>query len=66
MPFKQGAIAHSVENLIADSGVCSAHTFEKIYHEIISTVILLLGLGIKDGLLSVTSKSSCTEYWLAS
>ena len=64
MPFKQGAIAHSVENLIADSGVGSAHTFMEIYHEIFSTVILLPL--IKEGLFSVTSRSMCTEHWLAS
>ena len=33
------------------------------WSEIISTVILLLPL-IQEGLLSVTSKSMCTKYWL--
>ena len=65
MLFKQGPFAHLVESLIADSGVGSAHTFMESYHEIFSTVILLLPL-IKEGLLSVTSRSMCNEYWLAS
>ena len=40
-----------------------SHTFMEIDHEIISTVILLLRL-IQGGLLSVTSESMCTKYWL--
>ena len=39
-----------------------SHTFMEIDDEIVSTVILLLL--IQEGLLSVTSKSMCTEYWL--
>ena len=39
------------------------HTFVEIDHEIISTVILLLLLK-QEGLLSVTSESMCTKYWL--
>ena len=51
---------------IADPGVvslitASSHTFVEIYHEIISTVILLLLL-VQEGLLSVTSDSMCSEY----
>ena len=38
-------------------------TFVEIYHEIISMVILLLPL-IQKGLLSDTSESMCTKYWL--
>ena len=52
-------------SLTADSGVASSvparsHTFVEIDHEIISTVILLP----QEGLLSVTSESMCTNYWL--
>ena len=36
------------------------HTFVETDH---ITVVLLLPL-IQEGLLSVTSKSICTEYWL--
>ena len=39
------------------------HTFVGIDHEILSTVILVHPL-IQEGLLSVTSESMCTEYWL--
>ena len=35
----------------------------EIYHEIFSIFILLLPL-IQERLLSVTSESMCTEYWL--
>ena len=54
--------------LTADPGVTSlilalSNTFVEIDHEIISTVILLLPL-IQEGLLSVTSESMCTKYWL--
>ena len=54
--------------LTADPGVGSliparSHTFMEIDREIISTVILLLLL-IQEGLLSVTSESMCTKYWL--
>ena len=54
--------------LTADPGVASSipvrsHTFVEIDHEIISTVILLLQL-IQERLLSVTSESMCTNYWL--
>ena len=38
------------------------HNFIVIDCEIFSTVILLLL--IQEGLLSITSKSVCTEYWL--
>ena len=58
----------SVASLTADPGVPSliparSHTFVEIDHEIVSTVILLPPL-IQEGLLSVTSKSMCTKYWL--
>ena len=61
-------IAQSVVRLIADSGVMSwimvrSHTFVEIYGEIFSMVILLLLL-IQEGLVSVTSESMCTKYWL--
>ena len=38
-------------------------TLVEIDHEMISTDILHLPL-IQEGLLSVTSKSMCTKYWL--
>ena len=56
--------------LTADPGVASSipvrsHTFLEIDHEIISTVILLPSADfIQEGLLSVTSESMCTNYWL--
>ena len=61
-------VAQSVVSLITDPGVMSSitawsHTFAEINHEIFSKVILLLPL-IQEGLLSVTSKSMCIEYWL--
>ena len=63
-----GCITQSVMSLTADPGVVSSipvwsHTFVKIDHEIISTVILLLPL-IQEGLLSVTNESMCMKYWL--
>ena len=56
-------------SLIADPGVvclipARPHTFVEIDHEIFSTVILLLA-PIQEGLLSVTSESMHTEYWLS-
>ena len=50
--------------LTADPGVDSSiptlsHTFAEIDHEIIFTASL-----IQEGLLSVTSESICTKYWL--
>ena len=62
-------IAQSVASLIADPDVMSSiparpHILVEIYHEIISTVIILLSL-IQEGLLSVISESMCTEYWLS-
>ena len=56
--------------LTADPGVASSiparyHTFVEIDHEIIFTVILLPSADLfKMGLLSVTSGSMCTNYWL--
>ena len=57
--------------LTANPGVVSSiptqsHTFVEIDHEIISMVILLLSAEsfIQEGLLSVSSKSMCTKYWL--
>ena len=56
-----------VMSLTADPGVASlilarSQTFMEIGHEIIS-VVSLLPL-IQEGLLSVTSESMCTKYWL--
>ena len=62
-----GSVVQLVASLIADPGVVSLaqpHSFMEIDHEIISKVILLLPLVIQEGLLSVTSESMCTEYWL--
>ena len=56
--------------LTANTGVASSipvrsHTFVEIDREIISTVILLPSADfIQEGLLSVTSESMCTNYWL--
>ena len=65
--IKPGLIAQSVACQTADPGVASSvpawsHTFTKIGHEIISTVILFLL--IQEGLLSVISESMCAKYWL--
>ena len=62
-----GLIALLVASLTADQGVVSwipvwSHTFVEIDHEIICMVILLQL--IQEGLLSVTSQSMCTQYWL--
>ena len=61
-----GPIGLLIVSLAADPGVASSipaqsQTFIEIDHEIM--VILLLPL-IQEGLLSVTSKSMCTKYWL--
>ena len=55
--------------LTADPGVASSIpvrslTFVEIDHEIISTVILIPSADLFKGLLSVTSESMCTNYWL--
>ena len=52
----------------ADPGVGSlipaqSHTFVEIDHKLFSMFILLFPL-IQEGLLSVTSESMYTEYWL--
>ena len=68
-----GRVAQSVTCLVtdasltADPGVANSipvrsHTFMEIAYEIISTVILLTSA--EEGLLSVTSESMCTKYWL--
>ena len=71
-----GRVAQSVKCLATDAcltanpGVASlipvqSHTFVEIDREIISTVILLPSADfIQEGLLSVTSESMCTNYWL--
>ena len=61
-------VAQSVGIPTADPGFVSLilgwpHKFVEIDHDIFSTVSLLLTL-IPEGLLSVTSESMCTEYWL--
>ena len=62
-----GPVVQSVASQTAEPGVMSSiplrpHTFVEIDHEIISMVIL--HLLIQEGLLSVTSKGMCVEYWL--
>ena len=56
-----------VASLTADPGIASPVPYfhGDIYHEIISTAILLLPL-IQEGLLSATSKSMLTKYLLSS
>ena len=50
---------------VASSIPARSHTFVEIDHEIISTVILLPSAdSFQEGLLSVTSESMCTNYWL--
>ena len=66
-PYGPGPVAQSVACLTADPGIASlipaqSQTFVEIDREIISMVVLLLL--IQEGLLSVTSESMCTKYWL--
>ena len=63
-----GPVAQSVVTMTADPCVLNSirawpHTLVEVDHEIFSAVILLLLL-IQEALLSVTSESICTEYWL--
>ena len=63
-----GPVEQSAASPTADPGVASliltwSHTFMEIDHALISTIILVLSL-IQEGLLSVTSESLCTKYWL--
>ena len=60
-----GPVVQSVQSLIAGPGVVSvipawSHTLVEIYHEIFSTVNLLLLT--QEGFVSVTSESMCTKY----
>ena len=71
-----GCVAQSVAclatdaKMTADPAVASSiraqsHTFLEIDHEIISTIILLPSAeSFMKGLLSVTSESMCSNYWL--
>ena len=66
--FQLCPIVQLVASLIADPGVMNSilaqpHTFVEIDHEVFSTAIHLQL--VQEGLLSVTSESMCTEYWLA-
>ena len=66
--WSPGPVAQLVASRTADPGIASlilerSHTFMEIDHDIISMVILLFLL-IQEGLLSVTSESMCTLYWL--
>ena len=61
-------VAQLVTGLAADPGVASSipacsHTFVQIDHEIISMVIILLGV-IQEGMLSDTSERMCAKYWI--
>ena len=71
-----GCVVQSVTSLTAntcltaDPGVtisipARTHTFMEIDHEILSKVITSLRL-FQEGLLSVTSESMSTKYWLTS
>ena len=67
-PGEQGPLAQLVTRLIADPGVFSliptqSYILLEIDHEIISIVILLPML-FQERVLSVTSESMCTKYWL--
>ena len=62
------SVVQSVTSLAADQGVASlipalSQTFVEIDREMISPTILLLQL-FQEGLLSLTSDSMCTKYWL--
>ena len=65
MPGREGQLVTCLAtdaSLTAEPGVVSSilarsHTFVEIDYEIITTVI-------QEGLLSVTSESMCTKYWL--
>ena len=66
--FTLGAVEQSVGSPTADPCVASSilsrsYTVVEIDHEIIIAVILLLLL-TQEGLISVTSESICTKYWL--
>ena len=49
--------------LVVSSNPAKPHAFAEIDRKIFSMVILLFPL-IQEGLLSVTSESMSTEYWL--
>ena len=57
----QSVVSQTAEPGIASSILAWSFTFVEIDHEIISTFILLM---IQEELLSVTSESMCTKYWL--
>ena len=62
------ALLRTVGSETEDPGVVSSITarsltFLEVDHEKILTVIFILPL-IQEGLLSVTSESMCTKYWL--
>ena len=56
-------MSQTVDPGITSSIQARSHTFVEIDHEIMSKVILLLPLS-QEKLLSVTSESMCTKYWL--
>ena len=67
VPLLPGPAAQSILSPTADPGLASliparSHTFMEIYHELISTVILLFPR-FQEGLLFVTSESMCMKYW---
>ena len=62
MHFFLGALR--VNSLILFLSILSCyHSFVEVDNEIFSMVSLLLPL-IQEGLVSVTSESMCTKYWL--
>ena len=66
--FRTGPVVQSVACPTTDQGVASlmparSHTFMEVDHEITYLVILLPSAD-SIGLLSVTSESMCTKYWL--
>ena len=68
-PKGPGPIAQLLVRPTADPGIGSlilarSHTSVEIDHEIISTVIIVLEAPSTEGLLSVTSYSMYTKYWL--
>ena len=59
----QSVVSPTEDQGVACLILAGSHILVEIDHEIISTVNLLIPL-IQEGLLSVTSVSVCTKYWL--
>ena len=54
----------TADQVFASLILARSHTYVAIDHEIISTVIFSLQMNYPEGLLSTTSESMCTKYWL--